>query len=190
MTLRKLPGPDGSEVEVATCNGYGCPLSTALPIRSPWLLLMSQDGPDEGAVTEHFHDGACLGVTLAFRAVKLAQDATDDPQLAARLDRVATTLFDVQPGVEVIEVSGPDVSAVNYLVWSNKRGMWWKPAERGFTSDIEAAGAYTASQAAEIALRAAHNAAVGQGVVLVVDIRPQLAQLARVRQLAKDAGVQ
>ena len=31
----------------------------------------------------------------------------------------------------------------DYLVWSNQHGMWWRPAGRGYTKQIEEAGRYT-----------------------------------------------
>src|SRR5258708_563982 len=33
-------------------------------------------------------------------------------------------------------------SAIVYLLWSNKHGMWWAPDGRGYTDRVEDAGRY------------------------------------------------
>lgn len=43
----------------------------------------------------------------------------------------------------------------NYLIWSNQHGMWWRPAERGYTASIELAGRYPYERAAQIVDQAA-----------------------------------
>lgn len=44
-----------------------------------------------------------------------------------------------------------------WLIWSNQRGMWWRPRERGYTQYIEEAGRYTATDAARIVSHATLN---------------------------------
>lgn len=44
---------------------------------------------------------------------------------------------------------------IHYLLWSNKRQMWWRPDGRGYTEDIAEAGAYTKDQAVEAVTRSA-----------------------------------
>lgn len=166
-----MPTPDGGEVELAFCNGHGCALSTTLPISAPWLLLMTPGATPGQLRTEHYHDGACLGVAMAFQAITQAQATTTDPQAAARLDRVATALFDLQPGVQRIVTESLDVESVNYLIWSNEHRAWWRPTGRGYTEELAEAGAHTADEAAYIALTAAHGGLCSKGVVLVSDYR-------------------
>lgn len=36
------------------------------------------------------------------------------------------------------------------LVWSNQKGMWWRPNRRGYTQFIEEAGRYSPEEAREI----------------------------------------
>lgn len=43
---------------------------------------------------------------------------------------------------------------MRFLVWSNEHGMWWRPAERGYTDSIEEAGRYPRSYAEKIVSRA------------------------------------
>ena len=37
-----------------------------------------------------------------------------------------------------------------YLIWSHEHGQWWAPNSQGYTSDIDHAGRYSKSEAAEI----------------------------------------
>lgn len=37
-----------------------------------------------------------------------------------------------------------------YLIWSNERGGWWKPARRGYTQNVAEAGRYDPDAAAAI----------------------------------------
>lgn len=41
-----------------------------------------------------------------------------------------------------------------YLVWSNQRGMWWRPRHSGYTQYIEEAGRYLRPEAEKIVARA------------------------------------
>jgi hypothetical protein len=43
------------------------------------------------------------------------------------------------------------------LVWSNQRGMWWRPARRGYTGIIDEAGRYTRTEAGAIVADATCN---------------------------------
>jgi hypothetical protein len=47
------------------------------------------------------------------------------------------------------------VSAIHYLLWSNKHAMWWRPDGRGYTEEIAEAGAYTEAEAVMNVLRSA-----------------------------------
>lgn len=38
----------------------------------------------------------------------------------------------------------------NYLIWSNKHQLWWRPNKRGHTSDLSQAGRYARSEALAI----------------------------------------
>jgi hypothetical protein len=42
---------------------------------------------------------------------------------------------------------------MNYLVWSNKHGAWWRPGHRGYTNSLHEAGRYTQAEAQEIVSR-------------------------------------
>ena len=37
-----------------------------------------------------------------------------------------------------------------FLIWSWQKLQWWRPARRGYTSDISEAGAYTFDEAAQV----------------------------------------
>lgn len=39
-----------------------------------------------------------------------------------------------------------------YLIWSYEHNAWWKPNQRGYTSDLKLAGHYDYGEAAEIVL--------------------------------------
>lgn len=39
------------------------------------------------------------------------------------------------------------MSAIVFLLWSNKHDAWWRPAARGYTSNVEEAGEYTEAEA-------------------------------------------
>lgn len=43
---------------------------------------------------------------------------------------------------------------MNWLIWSNQHGMWWRPEERGYTQVIEEAGRYEYQRAKEIVAQA------------------------------------
>lgn len=40
------------------------------------------------------------------------------------------------------------------LIWSNQRGMWWRPRERGYTAHIDEAGRYRLEDAQRIVANA------------------------------------
>jgi hypothetical protein len=44
--------------------------------------------------------------------------------------------------------------AQQWLVWSNQRGMWWRPDERGYTSFLHEAGQYSREDAERIVAKA------------------------------------
>lgn len=39
------------------------------------------------------------------------------------------------------------MSEIVYLLWSNKHSMWWRPASRGYTDNIDEAGRYSQDEA-------------------------------------------
>ena len=39
---------------------------------------------------------------------------------------------------------------MEYLIWSFEHNAWWKPNERGYTTNIAAAGVYSLDRASEI----------------------------------------
>jgi hypothetical protein len=39
---------------------------------------------------------------------------------------------------------------MNWVVWSEEHGGWWKPGRTGYTQSLERAGRYTEAQAKEI----------------------------------------
>lgn len=39
---------------------------------------------------------------------------------------------------------------MNYLIWSNEHGAWWRPGSFGYTSDIAEAGRYGKDEATRI----------------------------------------
>ena len=39
-----------------------------------------------------------------------------------------------------------------FLIWSHEHHAWWRPAREGYTTDVDAAGQYTAEEAADITL--------------------------------------
>lgn len=41
-----------------------------------------------------------------------------------------------------------------FLIWSNQKGMWWRPNERGYTPIIDEAGRYDRDAAEKIVSRA------------------------------------
>lgn len=43
-----------------------------------------------------------------------------------------------------------------WLVWSHQHEAWWKPGSRGYTGDLDAAGRFTAREAADICVKASH----------------------------------
>lgn len=44
-----------------------------------------------------------------------------------------------------------------YLIWSNQKGMWWRPERRGYTAFIEEAGRYPRDEAESIVRDATVN---------------------------------
>jgi len=44
-------------------------------------------------------------------------------------------------------------SEVKYLIWSNRKGMWWRANSIGYTASREEAGVYEMSEAVEICTR-------------------------------------
>jgi len=46
---------------------------------------------------------------------------------------------------------------VNFLIWSNQHGMWWRPGKRGYTGNIEEAGRYDRASAEAIVADATVN---------------------------------
>lgn len=59
------------------------------------------------------------------------------------------------------------MSEIIYLIWSNKHDAWWKPDERGYTTDQTNAGRYAARDAQRIAIQAANGGRIDRGVVIV-----------------------
>lgn len=47
------------------------------------------------------------------------------------------------------------MSAIAYLLWSNKHNAWWAPGAWGYTKDIVAAGRFTEAEAVERVVRSA-----------------------------------
>jgi len=43
---------------------------------------------------------------------------------------------------------------VRYLIWSNERGMWWKPNHNGYTTLTHEAGLYSEEEARRIYAKA------------------------------------
>lgn len=41
-----------------------------------------------------------------------------------------------------------------YVIWSNQRQMWWRPARRGYTRIVEVAGRYSYDEARMIVAEA------------------------------------
>lgn len=39
------------------------------------------------------------------------------------------------------------MTAIVYLLWSNKHDAWWRPGAQGYTEDIAEAGEYTEAEA-------------------------------------------
>lgn len=46
---------------------------------------------------------------------------------------------------------------MNYLIWSNQKGMWWRPGKRGYTGNLEEAGRYSEPSAKAIVADATLN---------------------------------
>lgn len=55
---------------------------------------------------------------------------------------------DVQDIAEQVAAAIRDRS--KFLIWSNQRGMWWRPNERGYTQILEEAGVYSRADAERI----------------------------------------
>ena len=41
---------------------------------------------------------------------------------------------------------------MNYVIWSYEHQAWWKPASRGYTTELIEAGWYTAEEAGQIVM--------------------------------------
>lgn len=46
---------------------------------------------------------------------------------------------------------------MQFLIWSNQHGRWWRPDERGYTPFIEEAGPYSRPDAERIVAKATLN---------------------------------
>lgn len=57
---------------------------------------------------------------------------------------------------------------MEFLLWSNKHGMWWRPEARGYTPDVAYAGRYTEQEAVERVVRSAYHGRVDQVTCMVV----------------------
>lgn len=53
----------------------------------------------------------------------------------------------------------------NYLIWSNEHQLWWRPNNRGYTSDLSQAGRYHRSEALAICGKARGGWGDGDGKV-------------------------
>jgi len=59
---------------------------------------------------------------------------------------------DVRAVLEADETTGD-----RYLLWSQERGMWWRPAASGYTTDVVHAGRYTTDETIRHVLRSARK---------------------------------
>jgi hypothetical protein len=59
------------------------------------------------------------------------------------------------------------VSAVTYLLWSNKHEAWWRPDGWGYTDDIEQAGRFSEADAVENVVRSANCGILDQVTSMV-----------------------
>jgi hypothetical protein len=57
--------------------------------------------------------------------------------------------------------------AVQYLLWSNKHSMWWRPGAQGYTKDRDEAGRYSQAEALERVLRSSYHGTVSMVTCMV-----------------------
>lgn len=66
---------------------------------------------------------------------------------------------------DVLALVERDLNA-GWLIWSRQHDAWWKPEERGYTSDMMCAGRYDRERADRIAsVRKMHDGSPGEVVV-------------------------
>ena len=56
-----------------------------------------------------------------------------------------------------------------YLIWSRKRGAWWKSFGKGYTTDRTQAGRYTQTEAQQIERQSAYGHESRRSVAVSVD---------------------
>lgn len=59
------------------------------------------------------------------------------------------------------------MSAILYLLWSNKHNAWWAPAARGYTSNMDEAGRYSEANAVKYVVQSAMSGELGQVTCMV-----------------------
>jgi excisionase family DNA binding protein len=94
---------------------------------------------------------------------------------------------DVRRMLGLADSRGDD--GVRYHLWSNKHGMWWRPAACGYTLRESEAGSFTEEEAVRYVVRSAWSGHVDQVTCMVV-VSPDVDRVASTPTDENDADTE
>lgn len=104
--------------------------------------------------SEHYRKAAEILSNVQLLAEAAAPRGAVVSMEATALTALAHATLAAAP--EPAEVPAPATDQ-RWLIWSNQKGMWWRPGESGYTSVINEAGRYGAGHAERIVADATLN---------------------------------